>query len=64
MSQAKYAHEIQKRYNMADYKFLIATIKTGMNLSVHEDFKPMNATLCRELVGSLIYPITTKPNSR
>jgi len=62
MSQAKYAMYILKKLNMSDYKHLETLVEFGLKLLKYEDSYPVDTTLYRELIGSLIYLTSTRPD--
>jgi len=47
---------------MTDCKILSTPMEKGLKLSAKADFKAVNESIYRQLVGSLIYPTTTRPN--
>lgn len=62
MSQAKYTWEILKRFRMEDCKPTPTPMETGVKLLANDEKKPVDGTLFRQLVGSLIYLTTTRPD--
>eukprot|EP01018_Ginkgo_biloba_P023828 Gb_00935 [translate_table: standard] len=62
MSQAKYAMDILKKFNMSDCKPLATPVKFGLKLSKYEDSDSVDATLYRQLIESLIYLTSTRPD--
>eukprot|EP01018_Ginkgo_biloba_P040667 Gb_20537 [translate_table: standard] len=62
MSQAKYTWEILKRFRMEDYKPAPTPMETGVKLSAYDEEKSVDGTLFHQLVGSLIYLTTTRPD--
>ncbi|GKC00221.1 retrovirus-related pol polyprotein from transposon TNT 1-94 [Tanacetum coccineum] len=61
VSQQKYAVEILARFNMLDCNAVVNPIVPGCKLKMEEG-EPMNETLFKSLVGSLMYITTTRPD--
>eukprot|EP01018_Ginkgo_biloba_P032776 Gb_22530 [translate_table: standard] len=62
MSQAKYGMDIMKKFNMSDCKPLATPIEFGLKLSKYEDSHSVDATLYKQLIGSLIYLNSARPD--
>jgi len=62
VSLTKYTWEILKGFKMQDYKLAPTSMETKTKLSANDDKKPVDGTLFRRLVGSLIYLTTTRPD--
>ena len=62
MSQAKYAMDILKKFNMSDCKPLATRVEFGLKLSKYEDSDSVDATFYRQLIGSLIYLTSACPD--
>eukprot|EP01018_Ginkgo_biloba_P000011 Gb_36864 [translate_table: standard] len=62
MFQSKYAKDILQKYNMSDCKPLATPVDVGIKLSRNEESKSVNTTLYRQLIGSLIYLTSTRPD--
>eukprot|EP01018_Ginkgo_biloba_P029557 Gb_20738 [translate_table: standard] len=62
MSQVKYAMDILKKFNMSDCKPLATLVQFGLKLSKYEDSDSVDTTLYRQLIGSLIYLSSTRPD--
>ena len=62
ISQSKYASKILKRFQMDDCKAVASPMEQGQKFSLAEDGEKFDATLYRQLVGSLIYLTTTRPD--
>ena len=60
MSEAKYTWEILNRFRMEDCKPAPTLMETRVKLSANDEEKPLDGTLFRQLVGSLIYLTTTR----
>ncbi|XP_022883572.1 uncharacterized protein LOC111400387 [Olea europaea var. sylvestris] len=60
ISQARYAKEILKKFNMEDCKPLCTPIECGTKLSKNDEGE--NPTLFKSLVGSLRYLTCTRPD--
>eukprot|EP01018_Ginkgo_biloba_P031551 Gb_16945 [translate_table: standard] len=62
ISQAKYIWEVLRRFRMEDCKPACTPMETGTKLSVQDEGVKIDGTLYRQLVGSLIYLTTTRPD--
>jgi hypothetical protein len=62
MSQAKYTWDILKKFNMMSCKPATTPLEIGLKLYRNDDSNPVDATLYHQLVGSLIYLTTTRPD--
>eukprot|EP01018_Ginkgo_biloba_P015525 Gb_39735 [translate_table: standard] len=62
ISQAKYIWEVLRRFRMEDCKPTCTPMETGTKLSVQDEGVKIDGTLYRQLVGSLIYLTTTRPD--
>eukprot|EP01018_Ginkgo_biloba_P034444 Gb_39748 [translate_table: standard] len=62
MSQAKYAMDILKKFNMSDCKPLATPIEFSLKLSKYENLDSVNATIYRQLIRNLIYITSTRPD--
>ena len=62
LSQSKYAKNLLDRFRMQDCKPASTPMETGLKLSAQSDSPPVDETLFRQLVGSLIYLTTTRPD--
>jgi hypothetical protein len=60
MSQAKYTWDILKKFNMLSCKPTTTPLEVKLKLYIHDDSNPVDVTLYRQLVGSLIYLTTTQ----
>jgi hypothetical protein len=54
--------EIMKRVNMMDCKSMSTTMDMNLNLFVDTSSKIVDVTLYRQMIGSLMYLMNTKPN--
>ena len=61
MSQQKYATEIFKKFKMDRCKPVDTPIEVGTQLSKDDVDTIVNATLYRQLAGSIMYLTTTRP---
>ena len=61
MSQAKYTWDILKKLIILSCK-PTTPLEVGLKLYGHDDSKSVDVTLYRQLVGSLIYLITIRPD--
>jgi hypothetical protein len=62
VSQAKYARSLLDKFRMEDYKISPTPMEKGLKLSSKIDSKAVSESLYRQLVGSLIYLTTTRPD--
>jgi hypothetical protein len=62
VSQTKYARSLLDRFRMTDCKISSTPMEKGLKLSAKTDSKAVNESVYRQLVGSLIYLTTTRPD--
>jgi hypothetical protein len=62
MSQGKYTLDILKKFRMTSCKLETTPLEVGLKLYGHDESKSVDITLYRQLVGSLIYLTTTRPD--
>eukprot|EP00253_Pinus_taeda_P002408 PITA_02408 len=62
MSQAKYTWDILKKFRMLSCKPATTPLEVGLKSYRHDDSNSVDVTLYHQLVGSLIYLTTTRPN--
>jgi len=62
ITQSKYTREILERFNMSDSKAVSTPLQQNIQLSSVDETKEANGTLYRQLVGSLNYLTTTRPD--
>eukprot|EP00253_Pinus_taeda_P009790 PITA_09790 len=62
ISQSKYAKNLVDRFRMQDCKPATTPMEPGLKLSAQSSSLPVDETLFRQLVGSLIYLIATRPD--
>ncbi|KAL0448352.1 UNVERIFIED_CONTAM: Retrovirus-related Pol polyprotein from transposon TNT 1-94 [Sesamum latifolium] len=62
LSQAGYAKEVLKKFNMFDCNSVNTPMVTGLKLSKFGDEEKVNPTLFKSLVGSLRYLTCTRPD--
>ena len=60
MSQGKYAWEILKKFNMQGYKPIDTPLPGGWRKENATSAKVVDATVYRQLVGSLMYLVNTR----
>eukprot|EP01018_Ginkgo_biloba_P035138 Gb_12566 [translate_table: standard] len=60
--KVKYTHEILKRFNMTDCKPISTPMETNNKLLLDDGSNLVDATLYRQLVGSLMYLCNTRLN--
>jgi hypothetical protein len=62
LNQRKYAVEILKRFDMLECKSMNTSMETKLKLLVDTSSELIDATLYRQIIGSLMYLTNTRPN--
>ena len=62
LTQAKYTSDLISRASITDSKIVNTPIEYNCRLNSHDGKSPSDTTLYRQLVGSLIYLIVTRPD--
>ena len=62
LNQGKYAIEILKRFDMLKCKSMNTPMETKPKLLVDTSSKLIDATMYRQIIGSLMYLMNTKPD--
>ena len=62
LSQGKYAMEILKRFGMMDCKSMSTPMTTNLKLFGDTSSGTIDATLYRQMIGSLMYLMNTRPD--
>ena len=62
ITQSKYVREILNRFNMSDCKESTFPLEHNVKLCSQDGSKDADGTLYRQLVGSLNYLTTTRPD--
>eukprot|EP00253_Pinus_taeda_P013737 PITA_13737 len=62
LSQSRYAKNVVDKFRMQDCKPASTPMEPGLKLSTHSSSLPVDETLLRQLVGSLIYLTATRPD--
>jgi hypothetical protein len=62
LNQGKYAVEIMKRFNMLECKSMYTPMETKLKLLVDTSSELVDATLYRQIIGSLMYLTNTRPD--
>eukprot|EP00253_Pinus_taeda_P004004 PITA_04004 len=62
LSQGKYAKSLLTKFKMDECKAAFVPLQQNSKLQVNDGLKYADATLYRQLVGSLIYLTTTRPD--
>jgi hypothetical protein len=61
LNQGKYAVEILKRFDMLECTSMNTPVETKLKLLVDTSSELVDATLYREIIGSLMYLTNTRP---
>eukprot|EP00253_Pinus_taeda_P036571 PITA_36571 len=62
ISQARYVNEVLGRFNMQECKAAITPTVMGLKLSKEDSSKDFDPSLCKSIVGSLMYFTATRPD--
>jgi hypothetical protein len=62
LNQGKYAAEILKRFDMLECKAMNAPMETKLKLLVDTSSELVDATIYRQIIGSLMYLMNTRPD--
>nr|XP_016439335.1 PREDICTED: uncharacterized mitochondrial protein AtMg00810-like [Nicotiana tabacum] len=62
ISQQKYIKELLKRFEMESSKIIDTPIATATRLDMDEHGSPVNETMYRGIIGSLLYLIASRPD--
>jgi len=62
ISQKKYLQEILNRFSMEECNHVTTPTEFGVKLTKDEEAKKVNSTLYKQIVGSLMYLTTTRPD--
>jgi protein associated with RNAse G/E len=62
LNQGKYAVEILKRFDMLECKAMNTPMETNLKVLVDTSSKLIDATLYRQIIGSLMYLTNTRPD--
>jgi hypothetical protein len=62
LNQGKYAVEILKRFDMLECKSMNTPMETKLKLLVDTSSELIDATLYRQIIGSLMYLTNIRPN--
>ena len=62
LNQGKYTVEILKRFDMLECKSMNTPMEAKLKLLVNTSSKLIDATLYRQIIGSLMYLTNTRPN--
>lgn len=62
LSQRKYALDMLQKYGMADCKPISTPLDQNLKIQMHDGDVLENATMYRQIVGSLIYLTITRPD--
>jgi hypothetical protein len=60
LNQGKYAVEIMKRFDMLEYKSMYTPMETKLKLLVDTSSELVDATLYRQIIGSVMYLTNTR----
>ena len=62
LRQGKYAVEVLKRFGMMDCKAITTPMASNLKLLIDASSEPVDATIYRQMIGSLIYLMNTRPD--
>jgi hypothetical protein len=62
LNQGKYAVEIMKRFDMLECKSMNTPMETKLKLLVDTSSELVDATLYRQIIGSVMYQTNTRPD--
>nr|CAN82347.1 hypothetical protein VITISV_040746 [Vitis vinifera] len=62
INQAKYIRDLLKRFNMEEAKTMKTPMSSSIKLDMDEKGKPVNSTMYRGMIGSLLYLTTSRPD--
>ena len=62
LNQGKYAVEILKRFDMLECKSMNTPMETNLKILVDTSSELVDATLYRQIIGSLVYLTNTRPD--
>ena len=62
LGQGKYAMKILKRFGMMDYKAMDTPMESNLELLSDASSESVDATMYRQMIGSLMYLMNTRPD--
>nr|CAN59751.1 hypothetical protein VITISV_036637 [Vitis vinifera] len=62
INQAKYIRDLLKRFNMEEAKTMNTPMSSSIKLDMDEKGKPVNSTMYRGMIGSLLYLTASRPD--
>nr|CAN65058.1 hypothetical protein VITISV_008902 [Vitis vinifera] len=62
INQAKYIRDLLKRFNMKEAKTMKTPMSSSIKLDMDEKGKPINSTMYRGMIGSLLYLTASRPD--
>ena len=62
LGQGKYAVEILKRFGMMDWKAITTPMALNLKLLSDASLEVVDATMYRQMIGSLMYLMNTRPD--
>ncbi|RVX21766.1 Retrovirus-related Pol polyprotein from transposon RE1 [Vitis vinifera] len=62
INQAKYIKDLLKRFNMEEAKTMKTPMSSSIKLDMDEKGKPVNSTMYRDMIGSLLYLTASRPD--
>ncbi|KAL6321490.1 hypothetical protein AAG906_018459 [Vitis piasezkii] len=62
INQAKYIRDLLKRFNMEEAKAMKTPMSSSIKLDMDEKCKPVNSTMYRGMIGSLLYLTASRPD--
>nr|CAN64305.1 hypothetical protein VITISV_026331 [Vitis vinifera] len=62
INQAKYIRDLLKRFNMEEAETMKTPMSSSIKLDMDEKGKPVNSTMYRGMIGSLLYLTASRPD--
>ena len=62
INQAKYMRDLLKRFNMEEAKTIKTPMRSSIKLDKDEKGKPIDSTMYRGMIGSLLYLTANRPD--
>ncbi|MCO5548051.1 hypothetical protein L7F22_001507 [Adiantum nelumboides] len=62
LTQKKYTSKLLDEHGMQNSAFILCPMDPNSKLSIHDDSREFDSTTYRQLIGSLLYLVNTRPN--